>query len=110
MYLVTEFVRSTLLWLVSDWKPSIIFSKSKFDFHFKFGYKLVLSSLLDAVFKNVYNILIGKYFSAQALGFYERSRQFGEYPSATLTGIISKVAYPMLSEIQIIKCFWKSLS
>ncbi|MDG1329578.1 MAG: lipopolysaccharide biosynthesis protein [Flavobacteriaceae bacterium] len=100
MYLSTEFVRSVLLWLFSDWKPRLIFSSTKFKFHFKFGYKLVLSSLLDIVFKNLYNLLIGKYYSAQTLGFYERSKQFCEYPSSSLTAIISKVAYPMLSQIQ----------
>ena len=100
MYLSTEFVRSVLLWLFSNWKPRLIFSSTKFKFHFKFGYKLVLSSLLDTVFKNIYNLLIGKYYSVQTLGFYERSKQFCEYPSSTLTGIISKVAYPMLSQIQ----------
>lgn len=100
MYLSTELVKSVLLWLFSNWKPRFIFSKTKFKFHFKFGYKLVLSGLLDTVFKNIYNVLIGKYFSAQTLGFYERSKQFSEYPSATLTGVISKVTYPMLSQIQ----------
>tara|TARA_R110002051_G_scaffold238375_2_gene299112 strand:+ start:2392 stop:3831 length:1440 start_codon:yes stop_codon:yes gene_type:complete len=100
MYLSTELVRSVLLWFFSNWKPKFIFSKSKFKFHFKFGYKLVISGLLDTVFKNIYNVLIGKYFSAQMLGFYERSKQFSEYPSATLTGVISKVTYPMLSQIQ----------
>ena len=100
MYLSTEFVRSVLLWLFSNWKPRLIFSSTKFKFHFKFGYKLVLSSLLDTVFKNIYNLLIGKYYSAQTLGFYERSKQFCEYPSSSLTAIISKVAYPMLSQIQ----------
>ena len=100
MYLSTEFVRSVLLWLFSNWKPRLIFSSTKFKFHFKFGYKLVLSSLLDIVFKNLYNLLIGKYYSVQTLGFYERSKQFCEYPSSSLTAIISKVAYPMLSQIQ----------
>lgn len=100
MYLSTEIVRSVLLWLSSNWKPALIFSKEKFKFHYKFGYKLMLSGLLDTVFKNIYNILIGKYFSAQTLGFYERSKRFSEYPSSTLTAVISKVTYPMLSQIQ----------
>lgn len=100
MYLSTELVKSVLLWLFSNWKPRFIFSKPKFKFHFKFGYKLMLSGLLDTIFKNIYNVLIGKYFSAQTLGFYERSKQFSQYPSATLTTVISKVTYPMLSKIQ----------
>ncbi len=100
MYLSTEIVRSSLLWLFSDWKPRFIFSKIKFKYHFEFGYKLVLSGILDTIFKNLYNVLIGKYYSAQVLGFYERSKQFSEYPSATMTSVISKVTYPMLSQIQ----------
>lgn len=100
MYLIIEGIRSILLWIFSNWKPEFIFSKSKFKFHYKFGYKLMLSSLLDTVFKNLYNILIGKFFSAQTLGYYERSKQFSEYPSSTLTGVLGRVTYPMLSEIQ----------
>lgn len=100
MYLSTEIVRTVLLWLTSNWNPSLNFSKVKFKLHFKFGYKLVLSGLLDTIFKNIYNVLIGKYFSAQTLGFYERSKQFSEYPSANLTSILSKVTYPMLSQMQ----------
>jgi len=100
MFLSTELIRCILLWTFSNWKLKFIFSMSKFKHHYKFGYKLVLSGLLDTLFKNSYNILIGKYFSAQSLGFYERSKQFSQYPSATLTGIIGKVTYPMLSQIQ----------
>lgn len=100
LYLSTEIVRSILLWLFSNWKPKFVFSKIKFKIHYSFGYKLLLSGLLDTIFKNLYNVLIGKYFSAQTLGFYERSKQFSEYPSAMLTGVISKVTYPMFSKIQ----------
>jgi len=100
MYICIELLRSILLWIFSDWKPKFIFSISKFKFHYKFGYKLVLSGLLDTIFKNIYNVLIGKNFSAQTLGFYERSKQFSQYPSATFTGVISKVSYPALSQIQ----------
>lgn len=100
MYLSTELFKGILLWITSKWKPQFIFSKEKFIFHFKFGYKLVLSGLLDTVFNNIYNILIGKYFSAQTLGFYERAKQFSEYPSSTLTGVLGKVSYPLLSQVQ----------
>jgi O-antigen/teichoic acid export membrane protein len=100
MSIVTEIIRSILLIMFSKWQPKFIFSRSKLKFHFNFGYKLMLSGLLDTVFKNIYNLLIGKYFSAQTLGFYERSKQFCEYPSSTLTGILGKVTYPMLSKVQ----------
>ncbi len=100
MYLTTEIVRGILLWLSSKWQPLFLFSKEKMKIHFGFGYKLMLSSVFHNVFQNIYNIIIGKYYSPQALGYFERSKQFATYPSETLTGVINKVTYPLLSSIQ----------
>ena len=100
MYMTTQIILSLLLWITGSWKPSLIFSKEKLKYHYNFGYKLMLSGLLDTIFKNGYNIVIGKYFPVQTLGYYERANRFNDYPSVTLTGIIRKVTYPMLSQLQ----------
>lgn len=100
MYLSTQIIQSIALWVNSKWKPSLLFSKEKLKFHYGFGYKLMLSGLIDTIFKNIYNILIGKFFSVQTLGFYERAKSFNSYPVTTLTNIISKVSYPLLAQIQ----------
>ncbi len=100
MYLTTQTVQSIVLWSFSNWKPTKTFSREKMKFHYKFGYKLMLSGLLDTVFKNIYNVLIGKFFSVQSLGYYERANTFNEYPVTIITGIINKVSYPLLSKIQ----------
>ena len=100
MYLVTQACNSILLWSFSEWKPGLLISKEKLKFHYNFGYKLMLSGLLDQVFKNIYNVVIGKFFSAQSLGYYERAKTFNSYPSLMLTGIIGRVTYPMLANIQ----------
>ncbi len=60
----------------------------------------MLSGLLDVVFKNSYNIIIGKFFPVQTLGYYERAQRFTDYPSVTITQIIRKVTYPMLAQLQ----------
>ncbi|MDC0870755.1 lipopolysaccharide biosynthesis protein [Flavobacteriaceae bacterium] len=99
-HLSREIFKSIFLWASTVWHPKAIFSIIKFKLHFSFGYKLVLSGLIDVFFKNIYNIIIGKQFNFQELGFFERSRQLSEYPSSSLTGIISEVTYPMFSEIQ----------
>lgn len=100
MYLSTQIVQSIMLWSLSDWKPSLIFSNEKMKYHYAFGYKLMLSGLLDTVFNNIYNILIGKYFTVQSLGYYERSKSFNEQPVMMMTNIINNVSYPLLAEIQ----------
>jgi O-antigen/teichoic acid export membrane protein len=100
MYLTSELIKTILLWVFSNWKPKLIFSKVKFKYHYTFGWKLMLSSIISIVFKNIYNLLIGKYYSASTLGYFERSKQLSEYPSITFTSIISRVAYPLLANIK----------
>src|SRR5690606_30793398 len=68
MYLTMEFVRMILLWAFSKRKVNFMFSKAKFKSHFNFGSKLLLSGIIDTVFKNIYNIVIGRVFAPQVLG------------------------------------------
>jgi len=68
--------------------------------HFKFGYKLLLSGLINTLYLNVYYLIIGKFFSAVELGYYTRAEQFSNLPSSNITGVINRVSYPVLSQLQ----------
>jgi O-antigen/teichoic acid export membrane protein len=100
MYLTTQIVQSIMLWGTSKWKPTFSYSKEKAKYHYGFGYKLMLSGLINTVFQNIYNIVIGKLYSPVTLGYFERSRTFNMYPVTVLTSVISKVTYPLLANIQ----------
>lgn len=93
-------MNSFLLWIWNRWKPLFIFSKRSFNELFSFGSKLLLSGLIDTIYRNIYLLIIGKYFSAQELGYYTRADQFKNLPSKNINGIISRVSYPVLSQIQ----------
>lgn len=100
MYLTTQIIQSLVLWSRSEWKPTFTFSKESAKFHFGFGYKLMLSGLLNTVFQNIYNVIIGRFYSARQLGYFERSKAFNDYPVNVLTSVMTKVTYPLLSSIQ----------
>ena len=100
MYLSTQIVRSFSLWISSKWRPKLTFSTEKAKYHYSFGYKLMLSGLINTTFNYIYNILIGRFYSPQTLGHYERSRALNDYPSSVLTGVITRVTYPILAKIQ----------
>ena len=93
-------VNTGLLWLLSKWRPRLVYSWLSFHELFAFGSKLLASGLLDTVYRNIYPIVIGKLFSASSLGHYTRAHQFSEFPSSNVTGIIQRVTYPVLCEIQ----------
>ena len=91
---------SLFLWLWAKWRPSLIFSKDSFKELFSFGSKLLISGLIDTAYRNIYYLIIGKYFSAVQLGYYTRADQFQALPSQQLTGVFGRVSYPILSTIQ----------
>ncbi|WP_025124797.1 lipopolysaccharide biosynthesis protein [Myroides odoratimimus] len=100
MYLTTQLVQSIMLWGTSNWKPTFSYSKNKAKYHYGFGYKLMLSGLINTIFQNIYNIVIGRLYNPITLGYFERSRTFNMYPVTVLTSVISKVTYPLLASIQ----------
>ncbi|MCK4662720.1 MAG: lipopolysaccharide biosynthesis protein [Bacteroidales bacterium] len=93
-------LNTLFLWLLSKWMPKAVFSKSSFKELFSFGSKLLGAGLLDTIYRNIYLIIIGKIFSARELGFYTRAQQFQKMPSQNITGIISRVTFPVFSSIQ----------
>lgn len=88
------------LWVRSGWYPSFVFDEEKLKHHFKFGYKLTLSGILDTTFSNAYNLIIGKFFSAAQLGFYTRSQSLKDLPVKNISKALNKVTYPLFSSIQ----------
>lgn len=98
---LTKYIFNTiLLWYFSKWKPLIVFSSKAFIELFNFGGKLFISSIIDSLYRNMFLLFIGKFFSLSQLGFYTRADQFRSIPSENLNNMISRVSYPILSEIQ----------
>lgn len=91
---------SIFLWLWNRWKPLLVFSMQSFKELFGFGSKLLVSGLIDTLYRNIYYLIIGKFFSAQELGYYTQAEEFQRIPSQNLNGIIGRVSYPVLASIQ----------
>ena len=89
-----------LLTLLLKWFPSPTFSKTSFRNLFGFGSKIFIASIISSIYSNLYNIVIGKKFSATTLGYYTRADQIGQMPSQNIAGILSRVTYPILSQLQ----------
>ena len=93
-------VNVVLLWILSRWRPLWSYSWASFNQLFGFGSKLMISGLIDTLYRNIYLIVIGRVFSASDLGYYTRAHQFTDFPSSNLSGIIQRVTYPILCSIQ----------
>lgn len=100
MRLFQSLLSSIQLWIVSKWRPSLIFNVVKFKYHFNFGYKLLLSGLLDTIFTNSYTVIIGKLFPPAQLGFYTRANSVIQLPVENISGALNKVTYPLFASIK----------
>lgn len=95
-----QFLNSAFLWIYSRWYPKLQFSIQSFKELFTFGWKLLVSSLIDTVWREIYQVIIGKCYSPVALGQYTRAQQFASICSSNLTTVVQRVSFPVLSSVQ----------
>lgn len=98
--LINNALNTLLLGWYARWIPVCTFSGESFLRLFGFGSKLLGAGLLDTLYKNIYPLLIGKLFNSAELGYYTRADQFSQLPSSNVTGIIQRVTFPVLCELQ----------
>lgn len=98
--IIAQLLRTILLWFFNHWAPSLRFSKQSFKELFGFGWKMMVSSVLDSLWTQLYQAVVGKFYSPATLGQYTRANQFSSMFSSNLTSVIQRVTYPILSEIQ----------
>ena len=95
-----QFLNSAFLWIYSRWYPKLQFSIQSFKELFTFGWKLLVSSLIDTIWKEIYQVIIGKCYSPVALGQYTRAQQFASICSSNLTTVVQRVSFPVLTSVQ----------
>ena len=88
------------LYIYNRWLPRLRFSIKSFHDLFGFGWKMMVSALIDSIWKELYQVVVGKFYSPATLGQYTRGRHYANLFSANLTTVMQRVTYPVLSSIQ----------
>lgn len=88
------------LWVLNRWWPKFTFYKDSFKYMWGFGWKLLVSGVLNNVWNQLYQVVIGKCYTPSTLGHYTRANEYANLFSANLTSIVQRVSYPVLAEIQ----------
>lgn len=94
------FVRSILLWVLSSWRPSLQFSYKSIRSLFSFSVNLLITGIIGTLFSNIYSLVIGKMYSPAELGYYSQADKFQKLPSTSITEVVQRVTFPVLSKIQ----------
>lgn len=95
-----QLLYTVCLWMLNRWYPKFKFSVDSFRYMWGFGWKLLVSGLLNNIWNQLYQVVVGKFYSPATLGQYTRSNEYANIFSSNITSIIQRVSYPVLSEIQ----------
>lgn len=98
--LTASILFSIMLWSTTEWHPNMHFSKKSFKELFDYGSKLLISSLINTTYGQIYPIVIGKFFSTATLGNFSRARHWANLGSQNLTRILQSVTFPVLAKVQ----------
>ena len=88
------------LWYATGWRPRLVFSKERFRYLFTYGYRLLLSALLDTGYNNVRELIIGRLYSPSDLAFYTQGSRYPQTIVSNINASIDSVMFPVLSQVQ----------
>lgn len=98
--LVNVTVNTVILWLTVGWRPKLMFSLARLKGLLSFGWKLLVSGLLDNIYNKLRQIIIGIKYTSTDLAFYDRGNSLPNLLVENINSSIDSVLLPVLSTEQ----------
>lgn len=98
--LINNLVDTIVLWIIVEWRPKKMFSFDRLINMFSYGWKLLVSALLDTGYENIKTIFIGKLYSKEDLAFYDQGVRWPYAIVGNINASIDSVLLPALSAEQ----------
>ncbi len=93
-------VDTILLWLIVKWRPIFVFSFSRLKQLFSYGWKLLISAVIDTIYVDLRQLIIGKKYSPEDLAFYTKANLFPKAIVGNLNNAIDSVLLPAMASEQ----------
>lgn len=98
--LVNQIIATFVLWFTVRWRPKLLFSFSRLKDLISYGWKLLVSALIDTVYTNIRQLIIGKMYSSADLGLYNKGQQLTYTVINNINVSIDSVLFPAMSSEQ----------
>ena len=87
-------------WFFIRWRPRLAFSAARLKPLYRFGWKLMASSLIYASLNNLYGVLIGRFYSRADLAFVNKGRNLPDLCKNNLNVALTESSFPALARMQ----------
>ncbi len=98
--LFNTLIGTVILWGIVKWRPKRMFSFARLKELFSFGWKLLVSSLIEVLYQDIRQLIIGKKYSSEDLAYYNKGEQFPKLIVANVNASIDGVLFPTLAKVQ----------
>lgn len=93
-------VNTAILWLTVGWKPQRCFSFQRLRGLVAYGWKILVSALLDTAYLKLYQLVVGLKYTSSDLAFYNKGDQYPNLLVENINSSIDSVLLPVLSAEQ----------
>jgi len=93
-------IDTLMLWITVKWRPKWKFSFKRLKELFSYGWKLLVSHLIDTVYNDIRQLIIGKKYSSSDLAYYNKAKQFPQLIVVNVNSSIDSVLLPTMSKVQ----------
>ena len=93
-------IDTLILWITVRWRPTNVFSFEKLKGLFSFGWKLLVSSLIDTVYRDIRQLIIGKFYTTSELAYYNEGEKLPNLIITNINTSIDSVLFPVMSNVQ----------
>lgn len=98
--LSNQLIYSGSLWIINRWWPQYKISVKSLRYMWWFGWKLLLSGILNNIWTQLNKVVVSKFYSPVMLGQYSKAGEFSNIFSENFTKIVQRVTYPAISKLQ----------
>lgn len=99
-FLVNNCIDTLILWILVDWRPTREFSISRLKVLLSYGWKILVSSLIDVIYTDLRSLVIGKIYTSSDLAFFNRGVQVPNIIVTTVNTSLDSVLLPTMSKVQ----------
>ena len=99
-HLVNVGLGTLILWGTVPWRPKLVFSLQRLKGLFGYGWKLLVSSLLDTAYNHLQQLIIGRIYTAKDLAFYNQGQHFPNVIVTNINTSIDSVLLPAMAAEQ----------
>lgn len=98
--LISAAIPAIVFWFYVRWRPIWSFSWKSFKALFSFGAFMFMSNIINKFCSKLTGLLIGRFYSANTLGYYSKAMGTEQLASSSISSIVTSVTYPLYAQVQ----------